>query len=241
MPAAPPFPQQALTWLVGDAAKVLVIGAVPSILRVLPGELTVVDTSLVALARCQGYGATLVAASAHALPFEAEQFDACLFVQNLHTVQPQRAFSHIARALRPGGRIATVYTTRDDTVPWVKRLAGLIQTGDPTAMSGNYGADSIKAIKDSHYFPCVEEQTFRTWHPMSRAGLLRMVENRPAINALKEAQRSKLLHDVATLYDSMSRPPEPLLLPYQAHCTRAVVCQDELSIPISYDDGLKIF
>ncbi|MGL4831167.1 MAG: class I SAM-dependent methyltransferase, partial [Propionibacteriaceae bacterium] len=75
----------------------------------------------------------------------------------------------------------------------------------------------------------------------SRDGLLRMVEQRPAIRALEEERRSELLGDVAALYDSMSRAPEPLLLPYQAHCTRAVVCQDELSIPISYDDGLKIF
>lgn len=241
MPAAQPFPPQAISWLTGAAEKILLVGAVPSVLRRLPGEITVIDSSMVALNRCQGYGARLVSATAHALPFEPEQFDVCLFTQNLHTVEQKRAFAQIARVLRPGGQLACIYTTRDDTVPWVKRLAALLQSVDASAMTGDYGTASAEAIEQSHYFPNVEKSTFRTWHPMPREGLLQMVQRRPALRTLDDDRRAQLLADVAELYDSMARPPEPLLLPYQALCWRATVCQDEMSVPITYEDGLKIF
>ena len=47
---------------------------------------------------------------------------------------------------------------------------------------------------------------------------------------LDRATRQNLLAEVGELYDAVARPPEPLLLPFQASCWRAVVDHSQLAI-----------
>ena len=61
-----------------------------------------------------------------------------------------------------------------------------------------------------------------------------MVERRPATARLDPAARQALLEEVAALYDSIARPPEPLLLPYRASCWRAEV--DHSGLVLGEDD-----
>lgn len=239
-----PFPPQAVAWLAGDRGRVLVIGGNTGLVSQLAAaghEVTVADRSLVALQRCCGTtGATGVGAAAEQLPFVPCHFDTVLLPQNFHTFAPGLALAEIARVLTPQGRIGVIYTTRDDTVPWVKRLAATLQSVDETAMRGDYGTESVQHLLESRYFPQVDEKSFRTWFPVTREGLVAMVANRRSTQQLDEDTRSRLLAEVASHYDSMARAPEPLLLPYQATCWRARVSQDELSVPIVLEDGLRI-
>lgn len=241
------FPPQALEWLAGPApGRVLLLGPTPAVTRTLLSfghRVVALDRSLVALGRAvpePDEAASPVAAAAEALPFEPCVFDAVICLQNLHTFAPGLALAELARVLTPTGHLGVVYTTRDDTVPWVKRLAALLRDVDDTAMQGDYGTGSLDALRDSRYFPDVESHAFRTWVPVTRDQLLAMVSRRPAIGGLAETRRAKLLDDLGGLYDSVARVPEPLLLPYQAMCWRAAVNQAELSVPISFPDGLRI-
>lgn len=241
---ANPFPPLAVSWLAGELSRVLVVGGSTSLVATLcttGHQVTVADRSLVQLQRsCGATGATPVAAAAEQLPFAPCQFDAVLLPQNFHTFAPGLALAEIARVLVPNGRIGVIYTTRDDTVPWVRRLAATLQSVDETAMRGDYGTESIEHLKESRYFPVVEQKSFRTWFPVTREGLVAMVAGRRSTQLLDEGTRTRLLADVAAHYDSMARAPEPLLLPYQATCWRARVSQDELSVPIVVEDGLRI-
>lgn len=233
-----------MTWLVGDRSRVLLVGGsapIASMLTSMGHDVTVIDRSLVALGRCAERGVTAVGGAPEQLPFSPYQFDAVLLPQNLHTFAPGLALAEIARVLVPSGRIGVIYTTRDDTVPWVRRLAATMQAVDPTAMRGDYGADSVDQLAESRYFPDVESKSFRTWFPVTRDGLVGMVASRRSNRDLDDAVREQLLADVGAIYDSMARPPEPLLLPYQATCWRARVVQEELSVPITLEDGLRIF
>jgi hypothetical protein len=45
---------------------------------------------------------------------------------------------------------------------------------------------------------------------------------------------------VGELYDSSARSPEPLLLPFQASCWRAMVDHSQLSMADAIDDVLEI-
>ncbi|MGL5406903.1 MAG: class I SAM-dependent methyltransferase [Propionibacteriaceae bacterium] len=240
-----PFPPQAVSWMTGERARVLLVGGSRALVRMLVNlnhQVTCIDSSLVALNRAGADNtATCIAANTENLPFAPCQFDVVLLSQNFHLLAHRTALAEIARVLTQQGSIAVVYTTRDDTVPWVKRLASTIQTVDPTAMRGDYGAESIDSLYRSRYFPHVEEQSFRTWFPIDRNGLINMVQGRPIFSHLNKAAQDSLISEVAAHYDAMSRAPEPLLLPYQAVCWRAMVAQDELSIPITYEDGLRIF
>jgi SAM-dependent methyltransferase len=175
-----------------------------------------------------------------ALPFLACHFDVVSASQSLHRFAPGLALAEIARVLRPGGHLAVAYNTRDDTVPWVRRLTALMRAADPTAMTGDYGVESVEAVLESPYFTQVERRNFRNWLPITRSGLVAMVERQPWTARLDPDVRAQLLHDVGDLYDSSARPPEPLLLPFQASCWRALVDHSQLAMTDDIDSVLEI-
>jgi hypothetical protein len=76
--------------------------------------------------------------------------------------------------------------------------------------------------------------------PITRPGLLAMVERRPAVRELDPRRRAELLADIATLYDGSARPPDPLLLPFQTSCWRAEVDHAKITIDDDFGDVLQI-
>ena len=119
-------------------------------------------------------------------------------------------------------------------MPWVRRLTALLQQNDPEAMRGDYGIESLGDVTDSPYFTDLVRRDFRNWVPITRKGLVSMVERRPSMTQLDPTRRQALLDEVAALYDSIARPPEPLLLPYRASCWRAEV--DHTGLVLGEDD-----
>lgn len=181
-----------------------------------------------------------VVGQVEALPFLSFEFQVVTAAQTLHRFAPGLALSEIARVLRPGGHLAVAYNTRDDTVPWVRRLMTLMQDADPEAMTGDYGVDSLVAVSESPYFGTPERKNFRNWVPVTRAGLIQMVARRPSTAGLTPDVRERLLAEVGELYDSSARAPEPLMLPFQASCWRVEVDHTELSVDVDVDDVLEI-
>ncbi len=181
-----------------------------------------------------------VVGQAESLPYDACHFDLVTAAQTLHKFAPGLALAEVARVLKPGGQLAVVYNTRDDTVPWVKRLTRLMRSTIPDAMSGDFGEDSLDAVADSPYFTHLERRNFRNWVPITRDGLLQMVGHRPATEQLSPDERDQLLAEVGRLYDTSARAPEPLLLPFQTSCWRAQVDHSEMSLRGGEDDGLEI-
>ena len=175
-----------------------------------------------------------VVGQVESLPYLSCHFDVVTASQNLHKFAPGLALSEIARVLRPGGHLAVAYNTRDDTVPWVRRLTALLQQHDPQAMRGDYGIESVDDVGESPYFGDLVRRDFRNWVPITRKGLVTMVERRPSTARLDPTSRQDLLSEVAGLYDSIARPPEPLLLPYRASCWRAEV--DHTGLVLGEDD-----
>ena len=176
-----------------------------------------------------------VAGQVESLPYLSCTFDVLTASQTLHHFAPGLALSEMARVLKPGGHLAIAYNTRDDTVPWVKRLVALMQAADPHSISGDFGVDAVQTVVDSPFFGPVERKNFRNWVPITRAGLVSMVERRPSTAKLEPGVRDRLLQDVGSLYDSSARPPEPLLLPFQATCWRAVADHSELDAADDFD------
>ena len=155
------------------------------------------------------------------MPYLSCHFDVVTASQTLHHFAPGLAVTEIARVLRPGGHLAVVYQTRDDTVPWVRRLMTILQRVDPSAMQGAYGDASVQEVGESPYFHSLERRDFRAWVPTTREGLVTMAARRSAVAALPPAEREDLLAEVGGLYDSSARAPEPLLLPFRTSCWRA--------------------
>ncbi|MDN5570753.1 MAG: class I SAM-dependent methyltransferase [Propionibacteriaceae bacterium] len=248
-PGLPAFPEAALTWLVGRPlaeARLLVLGraGVPVI-----EQLASTGASLVACDASRGGLRALLHRAPRALPtvarperlpFAPASFDAVLVHQSLQNLDAGSVLGELARVLRPGGHLAVSWLIRDDSVPWVRRLAALLQDVDPAAMTGNYGTDSVQALDRLAYFPTVERRNHRLWVPIARVDLMQMVAHR--FPDLEAERLSQLMGQVGALYEDAARPPEPLLLPYQVACWRAAVDHaglpaDQLDAP---DDGLAI-
>lgn len=239
------FPASADAWLVPASCRVLAIGRASASsaarLHRAGAEVTLVEKDAAALAslRHRLAGVSVIGGSADALPLRPAGFDAVLINQGLHLLAPGLALAEFARVLVPGGRLALAYTTRDDSVPWVRRLAGVLQSYDPELMTGRQ-VESVAALADCSYFPDVEHRSFRMWVPISRDGMLAMVRRSPTLAALPETQSVRLESLVADIYDTSARHPEPLLLPYTVQCWRAEVCQDEFTTRLTDVDGLRI-
>lgn len=239
MPSSPrtPYPPAAIGWLVGDRrVRVLDLGSgkggFAQMLADAGHDVYCLDKSPRV---CAGLAerlpaAKVVAARVEALPFFSCHFDVVTASQSLHHFAPGLALTEVARVLKPGGRIAVAYNTRDDTVPWVKRLIAMTRKADPEAMTGDFGLHSLDVLAESPYFAPLERRDFRNWIPVTRQALLSMVERRPGTGRLDTATRQALLREVGDLYDTVARPPEPLLLPYQASCWRATVDHAQLAI-----------
>ncbi|HHV21841.1 MAG TPA: methyltransferase domain-containing protein [Propionibacterium sp.] len=240
------FPPAAVQWLAGsEPARVLDVGSgdgrLAQALVAQGHRVTCVDVDQEGVRRLADRvpDALTCVAQAESLPLRSFRFDVVTVQESLTRFAPGLALSEFARVLRGTGHLAVVFTSRDDTVPWVKRLARRIQEDDPTAMVGDYGRETLAALEDSEYFPHIEARAFRHWLPIDRAGLLAMVRRRPTIAALPQDRLDGLLADVGEMYDSLAKAPDPLLLPYQADCRRLRVEHGDLTMPI-HEDGLRI-
>lgn len=242
------YPPAAVEWLVGDrpGRRILDLGsgtgAFARLLVERGHDVFCVDRDVAAVAALpERVGTRLqVAGQVESLPYLSCRFDVVTASANLHRFAPGLALSEIARVLKPGGALAVAYNVRDDTVPWVKRLAAILRQADALAMSGDFGLESLGHVEESPYFGEVSHHDFRNWVPIDRPGLITMVERRPATAQLESAVREQLLLEVGALYDSSARPPEPLLLPYRAACWRAQVDHTGLVLADEEVDGVQI-
>ncbi|MDO5735576.1 MAG: class I SAM-dependent methyltransferase [Propionibacteriaceae bacterium] len=240
------IPPEALTWLAAwpHARTLAVHGGAALARRLLADGHTVfamaADEPEVDRLRA-ATGATPVWARPEALPLDPWQFDVVLSHQGFHTMDLSSALPEIARVLRPGGCLSASYIVRDDSVPWVRRLAALLRHYDPVAMRGDYGHDSLKELQGSKYFPEVEQRAFRIWQKVSLRNLQLLVARQPLSARLDDAQRARLAAEVRELYVHSVRPGEQLRLPFQLLCCRAWVSHEELTSPVTAPDtGIKI-
>ncbi|MHA6512696.1 class I SAM-dependent methyltransferase [Tessaracoccus sp. Z1128] len=236
------LPTEALDWLaVWHGVRALALNPEPHLAR----RLTDAGHSLFALtddvARLRRLHAirnvTPILARPEAIPMDPCAVEVAFVHQGLHHYDLGQALAQIARVLRPGGCLSASYLVRDDSVPWVRRLAALLRRFDPMAMKGDYGHHSLAELGASKYFPEVEERAFRVWQTVTRDDLQSLVRAQPLAANLDETQLAQLLRQVAELYDGAVRPGESLRLPFQLLCARAWVSHEELTAPVVLPDN----
>lgn len=129
----PSYPPEAIDWLLPSKARdVLDLGAGTgklttrlverglSVVAVdpIPEMLEVLTQSLPDTPALMG--------TAEEIPLPDSSVDAVLVAQAWHWFDPARAIPEVARVLRPGGRLALVWNTRDERMGWVRELGAII-------------------------------------------------------------------------------------------------------------------
>jgi SAM-dependent methyltransferase len=216
----PGYPDDAVRWLVGEEPRDIVdLGAGT-------GKLT---RSLVAL----GHRVTaveplaemrveLVRAVPRAMPLEATaekiplpdgSVDVVTSAQAFHWFDHGLALPEIARVLRPGGRLALVWNSRDDRDPWTARMSAII--GNETVDD-----DDLDPLGASGLFEPPEHASFPFEQERDRNGLLDLVLSRSYCAKLAPADREPILRAIGDLYDETASP-EGIRIAYVTQCFRA--------------------
>src|SRR5688572_18675934 len=131
--ARPTYPEDAVRWLAGDEPRDVVdlgagTGKLTRSLVALGHRVTAIEPlpEMLELLPVAAPGARPILGSAEVIPLPDEYADVVTAAQAFHWFDHAVALPEIARVLRPGGRLALVWNTRDDREPWVAKLSATI-------------------------------------------------------------------------------------------------------------------
>jgi SAM-dependent methyltransferase len=193
----PSYPKAAVDWLVGDARRVVDLGAGT-------GKLT---TSLIAPSRdvvaLEPQGpmveqlhasldeALAVCAGAEAIPIASGWADVVVVAQAFHWFDQSRALPEIARVLRSGGQLSLVWNVRDESVGWVAEL---------TRIAGRDNSATTRArLEASPQFGRFESLRVPTVQIMDEESLVAHVRSRSNVAALPDTERTAVIDAVVNL------------------------------------------
>ncbi len=235
------LPPSALEWMVQTAPTVVAIDLSPALCSSLArrGHRVIVSHRQAKIAQTirqrNDPGTLVFCAQADALPVQPCSAQAIIMPPHLSPrIDRSQLARQLTRALDSDGWICGWNVSRDDSVPWVKRLQALMQSIDPQAMRSHSCEDHPMA--SSKYFPHSEYKTFRLWSDINSADLLERIGSQPALLRLEEDQRRDIIAQAQALL-AQSAGYSQLRLPYQLICWRAKVNHHELTQPIILTDG----
>jgi SAM-dependent methyltransferase len=219
--ARPGYPEEAVRWLVGDEpCDVVDLGAGTGKLT---RSLVALGHRVIAVEPLDEMRAELeaavpdvsaIAGSAEAIPLPDESADVVTSAQAFHWFEHAKALPEISRVLRPGGRLALVWNSRDDRDPWMARLSEII--GNETVQE----VDVVPVLVDSGLFVRVERAQFGLEQVLERDGLLDLVLSRSYLAKLPPAEREPVLEAVGRLYDETADADGRVRLQYVTECFR---------------------
>ncbi|HSV37181.1 MAG TPA: class I SAM-dependent methyltransferase [Nocardioidaceae bacterium] len=221
--ARPSYPREAAEWLTGSTPhSVLELGAgtgkLTDQLLAIGHDVLATDPldEMLQFLRLRHPACRTAVASAESIPVAPRTVDVVVSAQAFHWFDVDAALPEIARVLKPEGTLALVWNSRDDRIPWVRRLGRLIDTPEQER-------DPANALIASRLFGYVEERTFRFWQPLRKPELRDLVLSRSNIAIKTATERQHVLRQVDALYDEYDRGPDGLLMPYVTQCFKAVV------------------
>lgn len=218
----PGYPDDAVRWLTGDRrCRVVDLGAgtgkLTRSLVALGHEVTAVEPlpEMLDHLRAAVPGAIALQGNAEAIPLGDGAADVIVCAQSFHWFDHDAALPEIARVLRPAGRLALVWNTRDDTKPWVATLSDTV-CGRETVEE----RDAHEPVDSSGLFGPVERAVFAHVQPLDRETLLDLVLSRSYCAVRSEAERAPVLATAGRIFDEHA-VDGTIELPYLTECFRA--------------------
>jgi ubiquinone/menaquinone biosynthesis C-methylase UbiE len=219
----PTYPAEAVRWMLGDQPQVVLeLGAGTGKLTRVIADLghdvhaTDPDEAMLQILERVAPGIRTAQAGAEDIPLADGSVDVVIAGQAFHWFDLDTALPEIARVLRPGGRICLVWNTRNEKIPWVRRLGSIIGTQEQLR-------DPAQALIFSELFGFVESREFTHWQTIDRKSIQDLVLSRSNVAVLDEEARAAKLAEVVAFYDEFGRGMDGMQLPYNTHCYQADV------------------
>ncbi|HEX6366840.1 MAG TPA: class I SAM-dependent methyltransferase [Agromyces sp.] len=221
--ARPGYPIEAVAWLIGDAERVLDLGAgtgkLTEALVALDRDVIAVDPVEEMLEELEIAvpGVPRILGTAEDIPLEDASVDAVVAGQAWHWFVPERAVPEIARVLRPGGVLGLVWNSRDIRADWL-RQAGVImhERHDASATFEDY-------VKIGRPFGAIEEHTVEWSERMTRTRFLDLVRSRSHFITASASDQAATIAALETLLETHPdvEGAAELAVPYVTRCFRA--------------------
>lgn len=225
--ARPSYPSEAVAWLMGGEAKVVLeLGAGTGKLtrQLVDGGHAVFATEpdevMLAILREQVPEVSAKVATAEEIPANDRSVDVVVVAQAFHWFDHEAALAEIARVLKPGGHLALVWNSRDERIPWVRRLGDVLGMQDRDTSSAQH-------LADSELFGEMEHRDFKQWQEIDRESIVDLARSRSHVATMEEDEREAHLRTVVAFYDDYGRGMDGMLIPYVTRCYRAVVVDGE--------------
>ena len=219
----PTYPRDAAVWLTSEEPlTVLELGAgtgkLTEQLVALGHDVhaTEPDPAMLEILKSRLPGVRATEGAAEEIDGPDNMYDVVVAAQSFHWFDQDRAIPEIARVLRPGGSIALVWNERDERIPWVRRLGGIIGTQEQDT-------DPTEVLQRSLQFLYVQTETFKHWQTVDRRSIQDLVRSRSNVAVLDDDAREAKLQELLAFYDEYGRGMDGMQLPYLTRCFRAKV------------------
>jgi len=196
----PEYPDEAIAWLIGDAARVVDVGAgtgkLTRVLVRLGRDVVAVepDAGMRTLFEAAVPGVKVLNGSGERIPLPDASCDAITLGQAWHWVDPIAGSLEAGRMLADGGVLGLVWNTKDQSVDWVRRLAEI--TGDAV---GEIMANSPEPPPYGPPFTSAEARVWTWLRQMTPGDIVAMVASRSATITAPDAERAAVLASVQHL------------------------------------------
>jgi SAM-dependent methyltransferase len=159
----------------------------------------------------------VIGATGEALPLHDGTLDAITVAQAFHWFDGPFAFAEFARVLRPGGRVALCWNTRDRSLPWTDRLWSLVTAAEHDAPWGDAEHWHTTALVDTPWFGERHAATFHHAQVLSPDEVVARVQSVSHVAVLPDPERSALLDEVRDLLrtDPATAGRDRIALPYR--------------------------
>jgi SAM-dependent methyltransferase len=228
-------PPEALDWLLPeDAHDALEIGAGTGLLtRLLAARVAHVtavepDERMRAVLSASAPDVDVRAGQAEELPVESAAYDVVLAASAWHWVDEERAVPEVARVLRPGGRLALVWSGPDRSVDWMRSLwaGGIVfSPEDRDTVDQQRRSRRIVNVDAGGASPFGPHETsmFRWTKPMTREDLVDLAATYSVVITMDEAARERHLDAMRRFLDAQEflAGRDVIDVPMRAYCWRA--------------------
>jgi SAM-dependent methyltransferase len=226
---------EALDWLLPATARdALEIGAGTGILtRLLVRRIDHViavepDDRMRAVLDTSADGADVKAGVAEELPAETSSCDVVIAASAWHWVEEARAVPEVARVLRPGGRLALVWSGPDRSVDWMRSLwaGGIVFSPEERAVvDQGRRRRHVVDLEAGGPSPFGQPETslFRWTRPMPREDLVALAATYSVVITMDDDSRRRHLRTMRRFLDEQEflAGLDVIDVPMRAYCWRA--------------------
>jgi ubiquinone/menaquinone biosynthesis C-methylase UbiE len=228
--ARPSYPPEAVAWFVarlgiGPGRRVCDLaagtGKLTRLLTDTGAELCAVEpvAGMRAAFRAVLPAVPLLAATAEALPFAAESFDAVLVAQAWHWFDHDRAAQEMRRVVRRDGGVGLVWNARDRGTAWVDAVWQIMDHVEKRApwRDHEHWRSSARALPG---FAPMETREFHHEQLLTREQVIQRVASVSHVAVLPPADRAAVFAEVEAIldHDDATRGHDVVALPYRVDC-----------------------